>query len=88
MVQSEPIVLAAHDRLISALAFQHQSAFLASGGDDGAVKLWSPARKRPLASVSCEAPVSELSWRPNDQVLMSGDANGVVRAWRSLDVQK
>jgi WD40 repeat protein len=49
---TEPIQLEAHKDYITCLAYQHQGAFLASGGDDGLVALWQPSQQRGVLSLA------------------------------------
>lgn len=81
---SKPIMLEAHadDKLVTALAYQKQGDYLASGGSDGLIALWQPgAAKRPLAQVRLDAGVTALCWSANERQLLAGTAGGTVFAY-------
>jgi len=59
------VVLPGHDQGSNAIAWQPGTALLASGGQDGAVKLWDTAAGQHVATVSLGRPwVEHLAWRP------------------------
>jgi WD40 repeat protein len=77
---STPIQLEGHTDNVSCLAYQHQGGLLASGGDDGLVALWNPAKQRgALALARHAAPITQLTWSADDQRLAVGAADGTVR---------
>jgi len=81
----EPLILEAHDRSLTTLAFQHRRELLATGGAEGRVMIWRPARGRVAVSASEEGPaITQLAWSPDDQVLAAGDEAGRVRLFRVL----
>lgn len=82
LAQEAPIVLEGHERIIVALAFQNQGALVASGGEDGEIYVWHPTRRRPLGRGRHEASISQIAWHPQDQWLVSGDAEGQLTAWQ------
>lgn len=76
---STPVQLEAHEDNISCLTYQHQGAFLASGGDDGLVALWQPSKQHgSLALAKHPAAISQLAWSADDQHLAVGTAEGGV----------
>jgi len=76
---STPRMLDAHTAFVSALAWQHAGPLLVSGGYDGLLALWSPARtKRAVAQVDLEGAVSCIAWAPSDQWLACGSSTGLI----------
>ena len=76
---STPVQLEGHTQYISCLAFQHQGALLASGGEDGLVALWQPSKgPGSLALAKHAAPITQLAWSPDDQRLAVATAEGAV----------
>jgi WD40 repeat protein len=74
-----PIQLEAHKDNITCLAYQHQGALLASGGEDGQVILWQPSKGQgSLAIAKHAAPISQLAWSADDQRVAVGTAEGDV----------
>ncbi|NJO81821.1 MAG: hypothetical protein HC828_02950 [Blastochloris sp.] len=65
---------------MSALAFQHAGAYLASGGIDSRVYLWNLAQgDHPLAYSKLTASISQVAWAPDDARLAIGADDGTVR---------
>jgi WD40 repeat protein len=65
---------------------------LASGGDDGTVRLWDPATSRTINTLSghrgpvrslafAQLPISQLIWSRGRGLLASGGDDGTVRLW-------
>jgi WD40 repeat protein len=76
---TKPKQLEAHKENVAALAFQHQGALLASGGDDGLLALWHPAKQLGTLSVArLGSPVVQLTWSADDKRLAAGTAEGGV----------
>lgn len=85
--------LDAHDKLVGALAFSPDGRSLASGADDGRLKLWDVSRPYPkLLVIAAEPagpvlrvppfpdPVNSVAFSPDGKALVWGAA-GQVRVW-------
>eukprot|EP00668_Euglena_longa_P015509 GGOE01019596.1.p1 GENE.GGOE01019596.1~~GGOE01019596.1.p1 ORF type:complete len:639 (-),score=175.25 GGOE01019596.1:340-2256(-) len=71
---------------ISSLVFSSDGRFLASGGAEGAIRLWDSATLTLVGSFMGHMDwVNCLAFSPNQQMLLSGGSNGTLRLW---DVQK
>ncbi len=78
---TEPIQLETHKEPITCLAYQHQGAFLASGGEDGLVANNVHARISSAAAggtAKHTAAVSQLVWSADGRRLAVGTAEGTV----------
>ena len=65
---------------IMAVAFSPDGKVLAAAGSDGQVRLWNTATGAPIAVIPHPQPVTSLAW-DGPGVLVTGDADGYVRAW-------
>lgn len=74
-----PAMHEGHDKVVSALAWQHDGPLLLSGGRDGRLLLWHPQRHRePLARVSGRSPVNAVAWHPDDDAFAAGAEDGTL----------
>ncbi len=72
-----------HGARVTAMAWSSDSKFLASGGTDGAVRLWEwPSGKMHHELTKISAPVTSLTWSP-DGDLASGHSDGTALTWDS-----
>ena len=76
---------------VNSVAFSSDGHTLASGSDDGSVRLWDvadPAHPRPLSQPLTGtgiAAVNSVAFSSDGHTLASGDANGTVRLWDVAD---
>ena len=76
-------LLEGHDSDTGTVEYSHDGDVLASGSDDGTIRLWNTrtgdAIGEPL--IGHEGAVLEVSFEPNDQFLVSGGSDGAVIRW-------
>ena len=86
-----PSPLAAGAGAVNSVAFSLAGHTLASGSDDGTVRLWDvidPAHPRPLGPplTGGTAAVGSVAFSPDGRTLASGSLDGTIRLWK-LDVE-
>lgn len=76
-----PVLLEGHDALCTTLAFDGRGEWLATGGDDARVLLWTPRRAAtPVCSFQLRETVTALAWGRDARALFAADASGLVAA--------
>jgi WD40 repeat protein len=78
--------LGGHEKSTRVAAFSFDRHWLATGSDDGGIRLWDLRNADPAASSFLldghRGSVSGLAFSPNGQWLVSSGADGAVRLWR------
>jgi WD40 repeat protein len=74
-----PLLLEWHEDLISALHYQPEGDWLASGARDGSIGIWSPTqRQNQISRAKIMSGVTRVAWSPNgDQLAVTGEAGEV-----------
>lgn len=81
---TERWIVLAHDLDITALAVSARSDRIATAGLDGSLSLWKAANGDDDATLAQQAGIfTHLSFTPDDQLLLSYEKSGVLRAWRT-----
>jgi len=77
-------VLQAHAGEIWGLAISPDCQLIATGGADGAVRLWQASSGQPLASFQANGEVLGVGLSADGRLLAAGGADGVLRLWEPL----
>ena len=73
--------IAAHSAAAYALGFSSDGELLATGGEDGRIRLWNPLTGEVLQEMSVGSAVSSTSFHPSGFSLAVGRQNGAVLSW-------
>ena len=77
-------VLKGHTSYVLAVAFSPDSKTLASGSEDGTIKLWTMAGSKTTEKSSLTGhtgPVRAVAFSPDGQYLASGSADQTIKVW-------
>jgi WD40 repeat protein len=75
-------VLSGHSGPVNAVAVSPDGGLVASGGDDGTVRLWSSASRRQLQTIDAgPGRVLDVAISPNGRRLAASTDRGSVRLW-------
>ena len=70
----EKSVPEAHQSAIICIRWSYEGAAVATGGEDGCIKIWSRGGMLRQQLIQGQKPIYSLSWSPeNDQILYSND---------------
>jgi len=75
-----PTVLESHTDQVSALHYQPEGDWLASGARDGSIAVWSPTQRQNLISrAKISSGVTRVAWSPNGKLLVATGEDGEVQ---------
>ncbi|MGV9328534.1 WD40 repeat domain-containing serine/threonine protein kinase [Streptosporangium sandarakinum] len=74
-------VLTGHTGHVYAVAFDPGGRTLATGGDDGTLRLWDVASLRSASALTHAGPVSAVAFSPDGRLLATGGDDVPVRLW-------
>ena len=80
---------------VQSMSWSSDGQMLATGGEDGSVKLWSPAGELLQSIDAQQGGVFSVSWSSDGQTLATGGVDGSVKLWspagellQSIDAQQ
>ncbi|MDD5371066.1 MAG: WD40 repeat domain-containing protein, partial [Anaerolineaceae bacterium] len=83
--------LAGHEEDVTSLAFSPDGAILASGGQDGAIRLWDIKKGGEMRLLDrltytvrgsiLPTRINCIDFSPDENLLVSGDVDGMIRFW-------
>ena len=76
--------LSGHATDVRSVAFSPDGRIIASGSDDGTIKLWDTKTGEARARLGMHADhISAVRFSPDGKTLASADWAGVIRIWRT-----
>lgn len=73
---------------VAVIKFSPDGTMLASGSDDGTIKLWNATDGNEIMTLQDQgylAPVQSLDFSPNGKLLASGSRDGTIKLWNARD---
>ncbi|KAL4911070.1 hypothetical protein BDW74DRAFT_142376 [Aspergillus multicolor] len=81
----QKFLLRGHLRGVSAVRFSPDASMIASGGADGAVKVWGASTGKLIHTFEGHlAGISTISWSPDGATIASGSDDKTIRLWNVL----
>ena len=75
-------VLKGHTRRIESVSWRRNDLQLATGSQDGTVKVWNVATAQTLHTLTGhKKPVRGVTWSPDGKVLASGSDDHSIKLW-------
>lgn len=85
--QQQQSMLIGHTDAATAVAFSPNGTLIASGGDDGTLRLWNPRTGQEVGAPIDALPdggvisIDAVTFNPSGTIVATADANGIVRLW-------
>ena len=83
LVPARPHLLHGHSGAVSSVAFSPDSRLLATGDNQGVIRLWDARTGAGFGEALSAAgrSIGDLAFRPDSKILASGDDSGAIRLW-------
>ncbi|MHC1592864.1 MAG: WD40 repeat domain-containing protein, partial [Methermicoccaceae archaeon] len=73
--------LEGHSDTVRSVAFSPDGKLVASGSNDGTVKLWNVSTRGYVATLEFNGPVLSVAFSPDGKLLASGSDDRTVKLW-------
>ncbi|UYV13618.1 MAG: protein kinase [Phycisphaera sp.] len=81
-IGDEPLVVDAHDRVVTSVAFSPNGERIVTASFDGAIREWS-IDGEPIREIAAGlTPISSARYSPDGRSIASGQTSGTVHVWR------
>ncbi len=71
-----------HSSYVKSIAFSHDGKYLASGGGDKVLKLWSTESQKEVSTLQGHSFwVTSVAFSPDSKYLASGSNDNMVKVW-------
>eukprot|EP00461_Guttulinopsis_vulgaris_P001525 UN01525 len=75
------LVYQGHTTNVTSIIYQKDARWLASGSEDGTIKIWDPRAPGVQREIVVRSPVSSIALHPNQGEIISCDDDGSLRVW-------
>ncbi|MBW8042147.1 MAG: protein kinase [Planctomycetes bacterium] len=79
----EAATLGKHAGSVRGVAFNHDGTLVASGGDDGVVRIWDVRARRPLRQLTGHQRVFDVTFSPDGSKIASAGGDGTIILWNT-----